>query len=189
MNDYEFDPELLDEYIPEMDNESELVEEMMALGSEQELDNFLGNLWKGAVRLYKSPMGQALKGKFISGVKQLGKKMIPGLAKNLGGYLGGAQGAALGSQIGNTITGLFEIENEGEVTDYLRVIRNVARYLNRALESGANTPPPMLVNRAIYVSAQPYFQRRQGYNIPYRVPGNSGKWIRKGNRILVIGAR
>jgi len=189
MNDYEFDPELLDEYNPELDNEGEMVEELMALESEQELDNFLGNLWKGAVRLYKSPLGQALKGKFITGAKQLGKKMIPGLAKNLGNYIGGEKGAALGSQFGNAITGMFEIENEAEVTDYLRIVRNVANYLNRALEAGTNAPPAVLVNKAINVSAQPYLQRKRSYPVTNFSPKKQGKWIRKGNRILVIGAR
>ena len=189
--EYELNPEILTEHVPvpgELGtNEQELLGELMRVNSEPELEYFLGNLWDGAVRLYKSPQGQAVKRDFISGAKQFGRKMIPSIGKNLGGYFGGERGAKFGGQIGSALGGLFA-DNENEAVNYLRVIHKAANYLNNALRVGTNIRPNRLVNQAINTAARGYIRPGwTGRNPILGAPIFKGRWIRRANQIILLG--
>src|SRR4051812_38310403 len=90
------------------DNElQELAAELMEVGSEAELDNFLGDLIKKAGSaigtFVGSPTGQALTGALKSAAKQL----LPMAGKAVGGYFGGSTGAQIGGQVGSAASGLL----------------------------------------------------------------------------------
>jgi hypothetical protein len=217
LNEYEFNPELLNEsYELELENlEGELAGELMSVSNEFEFENFLGNIWDAAKRLYNSPLGQALKKKFISGAKSFGRQMFPVVGKRLGGYLGGAAGSRLGgrlggaagSQLGGQLGGdagsqlggqlgdaagdwLFGGGEEQEAVDYVRVIRKAANYLNKALSEGAAGSPRSMVTQALNQAARPILRKRRksGYNSNYSLPKH-GRWIRQGNRLIIQGVR
>ncbi|WP_315817255.1 hypothetical protein [Paraflavitalea speifideaquila] len=154
--EYEFNTEF------EFEGEGELVHELLSVSNEYEFENFLGNVWNAAKRLYNSPQGQAVKKDFVAGAKSFGKKMLPSVGRNLGSYLGGSTGANIGGQLANAASNwLFNEVGEAEAVDYLRVVRKAAKYLNKALSEGAGGPPRTLVTQAINQAARPVLAQRR----------------------------
>jgi uncharacterized protein (DUF697 family) len=92
--------------------EIELASELLEIGSEQELEQFLGNLVKGISRavggVIKSPVGRALGGV----LKSVAKKALPVVGGALGSMVAPGIGTALGSKLGSMASGLFEVEFE-----------------------------------------------------------------------------
>lgn len=176
----------------ELEGEGELVNELLSVTNEYELENFLGNVWNAAKRLYNSPQGQAIKKDFVAGAKSFGKKMLPGIGRNIGSYIGGSTGANIGGSLANAASNwLFNEVGEAEAVDYLRVVRKAAKYLNKALSEGATGAPRAMVTQAINQAARPVLAKRRaqstaGYN------GSSskkqGKWFRQGNQLILQGA-
>ena len=117
---FEYGPEMEGEFMQEM-NEYELAHELLSLEGEEELEYFLGSLFKkalgGAKALYNSPMGQQLKGQAISGLKSIGRQALPGLGRKLGGQLLGDRGAQWGAKLGNMAVQGLGLEFEGASPD------------------------------------------------------------------------
>lgn len=181
--EYEFNNEF------EYEGEGEL-NELLSVTNELELENFLGNIWNAAKRLYNSPQGQAVKKDFVAGAKSFGKKMLPSVGSNLGSYLGGSDGARVGGQIAKAASGLlFGEVNEAEAVDYLRVVKKAARYLNKALSEGAGGTPRQLVTQAINQAARPILatRRTRGAYVPTSSK-NKGTWFRQGNQLILQNA-
>lgn len=190
LNEYELNPELLQE-TGELEQEGELAGRLLNIASEQEFEQFLGSIWDAGKRLYNSAQGQAIKRDFIKGAKSFGKKMLPSVGKNLGQYLGGGTGAKIGNTVANAASSwLFGEVSETEAVDYVRVIRNAARYLRNALKRGNAINQAGgsrgLVTRAINQAARPIFSRKQTASAPYNAASkNQGTWTRKGSRLIV----
>jgi uncharacterized protein (DUF697 family) len=117
--------------------EIELASELLELGSEQELEQFLGNLFKGVSRavggFIKSPIGKALGGV----LKNVAKRALPVVGGALGSMVAPGIGTALGSKLGSMAGGLFEVELEAmpaEVAEF-EVAR---RYVNLAAAAARN---------------------------------------------------
>lgn len=190
LNEYELNPELLQE-TGEQEQEGELANQLMNIASEQEFEQFLGSIWDAGKRLYNSAQGQAIKRDFIKGAKSFGKKMLPSVGKNLGQYLGGSTGAKIGNTVANaTSNWLFGEVSENEAVDYVRVIRNAARYLRNALKQGNAINQAggsrVLVTRAINQAARPIYSRKQTASAPSNAASKKqGTWTRKGSRLIV----
>ena len=177
----------------ELENEGELVHELLSVSNELEFENFLGDVFNAAKRLYNSPQGQAIKKDFVAGAKSFGKKMLPSVGRNLGQYIGGSTGGNIGGQLAGAASNwLFGEVGEQEAVDYLRVIRKAAKYLNRALSEGASGAPRAMVTQAINQAARPILSKR-------RLSGGSttgssftskklGRWFRQGNQLILQGA-
>lgn len=95
-------------------NENEpmnLAAKLMEVSSEQELENFLGDLFSKAAKavggFISSPTGQAPGGV----LKGVAKQMSPAAGQALGGLVGGAAGAQIGGQLAQQATGLSEAES------------------------------------------------------------------------------
>src|SRR5271166_4936208 len=93
--------------------ELELAAELLEVTSEQELDRFLGDLFKkvggfvsGAV---KSPVFKALGGV----LKPIAKSVLPMASKALGSAIGGPAGDVIGSNLASAAGNLFGLELEG----------------------------------------------------------------------------
>src|SRR5215467_1380886 len=92
--------------------EIELASELLEIGSEQELEQFLGGLFKkvaqGVGSFIKSPVGRALGGV----LKNVAKTALPVVGGALGSMVAPGIGTALGSKLGSLASGLFEVELE-----------------------------------------------------------------------------
>lgn len=93
--------------------EVELATELLEISNEQELEQFLGGLFKKVARgvggFIKSPIGRALGGV----LKTVAKKALPVVGGALGSMVAPGIGTAIGSKLGSMAGGLFEVELEG----------------------------------------------------------------------------
>jgi len=179
-----------------------LAAEMMEVGSEQEFENFLGDLISSGAKaigsFIGSPTGQALGGVLKGAAKQL----LPMAGKALGAYVGGPAGAQIGGQLGSAASGMFEAEMEEQEWEAANTFVKLA---GEAVKNAASAPPnanPVAVaNDAVVEAAKvhapaivpslangrPYQNgSRHGYEDPER-GGSTGRWVRHGRRIILHG--
>jgi hypothetical protein len=173
-------------------NESEVAElasELMEVNGEQELEQFLGDLIKKAASaagsFIKSPTGKALGGI----LKDAAKKALPMVGGALGGWVGGDAGAKMGTQLAGIASDKlgFELEGESEqfetAKDFVRMATeaaakvagapqtgNVANVVRSAVSDAVKTHMPSLLSAPAKTSG-----------------GAKGKWIRRGNQIVLLG--
>jgi hypothetical protein len=140
--------------------EVQLASELLEIGSEQELEQFLGNIFKSVARgvggFIKSPIGQALGGI----LKNVAKKALPVVGGALGSFVAPGIGTALGSKLGSMASGLFEVELESlpqEQAEYEAARRLVNLAVTSAAHAAQARPPagvnPQTVARAAVASA------------------------------------
>jgi uncharacterized protein (DUF697 family) len=140
--------------------EIELASELLELGNEQELEQFLGNLFKGVSRavggFIKSPIGKALGGV----LKNVAKKALPVVGGALGSMVAPGIGTALGSKLGSMAGGLFEVELEAMPAEaaefevarrYVNLAASAARHA--ALARPSERVDPQTVARAAVAAA------------------------------------
>lgn len=182
----------------EMD-ETDPASELLDVQSEEELDQFIGDVIRRAGQAIRSPAGRAIGGL----LKKAARQALPGIGAVLGGQLGGARGAATGRQMASAAGRLFGLELEGlsgEDQEYeiarrfVRLSDATARNLPAQLQRTRN---PAAAARAAFATAArrhaPGLLRPQ----PAPMPGagaapastrpQSGRWVRRGNKIVVIG--
>jgi uncharacterized protein (DUF697 family) len=172
--------------------EAELASELLEVQSEEELEQFIGDLVKtvakGVGGFIKSPVGQALGGV----LKNVAKKALPVVGGALGSFVAPGVGTAIGSQLGQAASGLFEVELEGmdrEQAEY-EVARRYVRFASEAARNVAvgnqDVPPWSLVSAAVADAANtaaPGLVSTRG-----RQGGpTTGRWVRRGRRIVVQG--
>jgi uncharacterized protein (DUF697 family) len=183
--------------------EMELASELLEITNEQELEQFLGNVFKSVARaaggLIRSPVGQALGGI----LKNVAKQALPVVGGALGSMVAPGIGTALGSKLGAMAGNLFEVELESmdreqaefEVArKYVQLAATAAR--NAAL-APPNVPPRVIAQRAVAAAARQYAPglvrvaadggyADGGYG-GYTRP-RSGRWVRRGRKIVLYGA-
>jgi len=188
--DYEYASDEISE-----EEEIDLAAELLGVSDEQELDEFFRKLFNKA----KSVAGSALK-KYL---KPLARKALPIAAGALGGFFGGPAGAAIGGKLGSFASTLFETDFEsmdGEVQD-MEVARRFVRFADAAAKNAAASGggDPDSVARAAIVSAakthapgllrsanaRPGASAANGISRVRRA--NSGRWIRREGRIVLLG--
>jgi uncharacterized protein (DUF697 family) len=164
------------EFTGEMSQEQELelAHELLTLSGEAELEEFFKKLLKGA-------------GKFI---KPLAKTLLPIAGKVAGGFFGGPIGAQIGGKLGSMATKLFEVdETLPEAEQELEVAKQFVRLACVAAKNAGSAPPyadPMRVARgAVMQAAREY---APGLIRPVSRRPMSGRWIRSGNRLQILGA-
>ncbi|WP_266363162.1 hypothetical protein [Tellurirhabdus rosea] len=183
--------------------EMELAHELLNVNSEQEMNYFLGKMFKsigrGVRNFANSSVGKALGG----ALKSVAKKALPIAGSALGGMLGGPAGAMIGGKLAGAASNLFELELEGLSPEdrEFEVARAYVRFANDAIQNAARLTqtnpginPQSVANKAINQAAAEYAPgllrpgpagqngRPTGSNgaIPTR-----GSWIRRGNRITL----
>ena len=187
--------------------EMELAAELLEITSEQELNQFLGKLIKRAGSAIgaavRSPIGQALGGALKGVAGRLlpvagaapGNMIVPGIGGAIGGKLAGAAGEAFGLEL----EGLSAEDREFEVA------RRFVRLAGSATQHAASVPPtadPATVARAaISTAARTIAPGLAQLGIlneatqPASVGngsvgsglGQSGRWVRRGRRIVLLG--
>ena len=180
-------------------DEMELAAELLSVSNEAELEQFLGNLFKKAAGFIKGPIGQ----KLIGTVKGLAKKALPMLGSavgnmivpGLGGVIGGKLASAAGGMFGLELEGLSYEDQEFEVAK--QIVRLGAAAAVNAAQAPANAPPDHVVRQAMTAAAQQYAPGTLRNGGPVGYPGRrrhrcshsaTGRWIRRGNSILLLQA-
>lgn len=186
------------------DEEMNLASELLAIGEDAELDQFLGNIFKSVGRavggFVSSPIGRSLGGV----LKGVAKQALPSLGGALGSFIPGV-GSSLGTSLGSAASNLFEVEGEtpeDQEFDWARkFVRLASSAAKAALSAAAKKYAPGLLSLLGEVGAVPTAGVARpgvaamgtgmapvgaGLAAAGR-PGHSGRWIRRGKRIILLG--
>jgi hypothetical protein len=123
--------------------EMQLASQFLEITSEEELEAFLGNLFKGVAQnvggVIRSPEGKALGGV----LKGVARTALPVVGGALGSFVAPGVGTAIGSKLGSFASGLFEMELQG-MTHEQAQMETARRYVRLAAASAASaaTAPP-----------------------------------------------
>jgi len=209
---YEFEPEAFDEI-----EEMELAANLLEITDEAELDQFIGKLFKGVGKFFKSGLGRKLGGL----LKGVAKTALPAVGGALGSFVAPGVGTAFGAKLGSAAGGLFGLEMEGlspqdqefaVARKYVRFARSAAA---RAKQLQQMFPPDSAARKAVMDAAKKHapgllqalggigsalggFQfEAAGASSPQGVMspqqngggggGRSGRWVRRGRKIILIG--
>jgi hypothetical protein len=196
-DEFEFDGETDLESPLEEFEEMEYAAELLSIQSEEELDQFLGKLIKRAGRGLSKigrvfrPLGGVLKG--------LAKKALPFVGGALGSFIpipgvGTALGTTLGSAVGNALEAEFEgMEPEDQEFEMAkRFVRVAGAATQQAASAGSDTDPQTAVKSAVIAAARQHVPSlgnamRSGSGGAGSGRRRSGRWIRRGGKILLLG--
>lgn len=214
-NEYEWENEGIVTGVLSDAEEMELASDLLSVSSEEELEQFLGSLFKKvarkAGRFMRSKVGRGL----VGVLKGVAKKALPIVGGALGSVVAPGIGTAIGSSLGGAASRLFEMEMEGmsdedaEFEVAKRVVRIAAQSAVNAAKSPQNIPVSKIIKSAVIAAAKkhipggtskeleaPYYLNRHRYyrRTPatryyrrrYQTP--SGRWYRRGGRIILVGA-
>jgi len=184
----------------------ELAAELLEVSSEAELEQFLGDLIKKAGQVVgqfvKSPVGQQLGGL----LKGAAKKTLPMVGSAIGGYFGGPSGAQMGSQAASSMGQIFGLELEGlSLEDQeFEAAKSFVQFAGEAAKNAASAPstanPKAIAQQAATVAARQLAPglltgttattaaATSGKPCAACGRGSSGRWIRRGNKIVLLGA-
>jgi uncharacterized protein (DUF697 family) len=184
-----------EDVLSELD-EMELAGDMLEIESEEELDQFIGKLFKkigaAAKKVVRSPLGKHIGG-FLKGAA---KKVLPLAGKAIGGAFGGPVGAAIGGKLASGAGDLLGLELEGLSPEdrEFEVARQFVRFASATVKNAAAAPPtqpPSVAARSAVASAArrhaPGLIRGNGRTSYAGHGRRTGKWIRRGNRIIIFG--
>jgi len=176
--------------------EMELAAQFLEIQDEAELDQFIGSLIdrvsKGARKFLRSPLGQKL-GQVLKGAA---KKLLPVAGAAVGGMFGGPAGAALGGKLASGAGKALGLELEGLSPEdkEFEIARQYVRFANAAIQNATDAPPsepPEDTAKTATVAAArqhaPGLLRPGGGKMMRPGGRTSGRWIRRGNRILLLG--
>jgi hypothetical protein len=176
--------------------ELEFASQFLEIAGEQELENFLGDLIKGAGRalgkIVKSPIGQAIGGV----LKAAAKKALPIAGGALGGMFGGPLGATLGSGLASMAGNALGLELEGlsqedrEFEASKQFVKFAAETVKNALEASPSADPKAAAHRAAVEAARvfaPGLMENGGPNSAESVmKRHSGRWVRHNGKIILF---
>jgi hypothetical protein len=189
--------------------EMELAAELLEVTNEQELDRFLGGLFRkigGFVgKLVPAPIGRALGGI----LKPLAKVALPIAGRAFGTFFGGPVGGMVGGRLASAAGRMFGLELEGLSAEdrEFEVARRFVRFASTAAKSALTAPPtanPQAVARGSVIAAArrlapglmtmaaPAYYTEPDYAVPIEPIAagarRRGIWVRRGHRIIVYGA-
>ena len=121
--------------------EAQLASELLEISSEEELEQFLGNIFKGIGGFLRSPVGRSLGGI----LKNVAKRALPAVGGALGSMVVPGIGTAIGSKLGSMASGLFEVELESmpqEQAEYEAARRLVNLAATSAAHAARARPRP-----------------------------------------------
>jgi hypothetical protein len=140
--------------------EMELASQLLEVTTDQELDRFLGNVFRSVGRavggFVRSPVGQALGGVLKNAARTalpiagaaLGNILVPGV----GGAIGGKLASAAGSLFGLELEGLAPEDREFETAK--QFVRFAADAVKRAAQAPPTAPPQQVARAAVTAAAQ-----------------------------------
>lgn len=191
-DEYEYEDEFeVAAYPFSEEEEMELATELLAINSEEELDQFLGKLvkraWRGVKKFGKSKLWKGIKG----GLKKVAKVALPIVGKVAGGFFGGPAGSMIGSRLGSWASRFFEMELEGLSPEdqEFEIARRFVRLAGAAATNAVKAPKYAPVHATVKSSIKKAAKKHAPGLVKNKSrSGRGGRWIRKGNKIIVIGA-
>ncbi len=195
--------------------EMQLASELLEVSTEEELDYFLGKLFRKVFRGAKKFFRRSKIGRIVGGlVKKIAKKALPALGGILGNIVAPGVGGMVGGSLGNFASKLFGLELEGmsqedaEFEVARRIVRlaastakKAARVESRLKRKGipvSTKSAKVIAKKALKSAAKrhaPGLSKKgvravSGKRIIPRAPvaGSrmSGRWIRRGSRIIIL---
>jgi len=171
--------------------ESELASELLAVGDDRELEQFLGGLLKKAAKKLR-PLSNVVRRQVGGLLKSAAKTALPSLAQLAGGAFGGPVGAALASQAGPLLGSMFGMELEGlspedqEFEAAKQFVKLAGAAIENAANAGGRGSPVQIAKQAVVDAA-----RQHAPGLVRRAGGQGrqqqGSWYRRGNRIVLVG--
>jgi uncharacterized protein (DUF697 family) len=196
--EYEFEDEadFEDEYeSDEVLNEEEvdeLASELLEVSNEAELEQFLGGLIKkvgsAAGNFIRSPLGQQVG----SALKSVAKKALPLAGQALGNYVAPGIGGQIGGQLASAAGSMFGLELEGlsHEDGEFEVAKQFVRLAADAT-SNAIAAPPAANAREVASHAVAQATQKFAPGLQTQAGGSrgaaSGRWVRKGRKIVIYG--
>jgi hypothetical protein len=187
--------------------EMELAAEFQEISNEQELDRFIGNLFKKATRFVGKMLPPGV-GKSLGGmVKGLAKQILPvaGAAlgnlalPGIGGMVGGQAASAVSQALGLELEGLSPEDQEFEIArGYVRLVSDAAQ---EAANIPPTVPPQVAAKQAMQTAAEKHApgliagtpgqvsmpaQQMAGQPRNNRGTRRSGRWVRTGRRLIIL---
>lgn len=191
-SEYEYEDEYGHEGLLSNAEEMEMAAELLEITSEEELEQFIGSIFKKIKRKVRKYVPKSIRKAVSRKLRGLAKKALPWAGRMAGGFIGGPVGAALGGKAASMAGRYFGLELEGlspedqEFEVARRFVRLTAEAARQASKAPTKAPPQMVatkaVNRAIKKHA-PGLTNRSG-----RGRGQHGTWKRRGNKIVIFGA-
>ena len=178
--------------------EMELASELLEVTSEQELEQFLSDVFstigQAAGNFLRSDTGQALGGILKDSLSSAAKQALPVVGRAVGdlaggyGDIGAQAGSAAGSLLGLELEGLSAEDREFEVA------RQLVRFVGSAAGQAAAAPPQIppgkaaqiATRRAARIYAPGLLPRLQGRST--RLWPRGGRWVRRGRTIVLYGS-
>jgi hypothetical protein len=207
---YGYEAEALDEV-----EEMEFAAQFLEITDEAELDQFLGSVFKKVGKFVKSGVGRQLGG-ILKGVAKTALPMVGGalgsfIAPGVGTAIGSKLGSAAGGLFGLELEGLSPQDQEYEVAR--RFVRFASAAAKKAQQLQSAFPPESAARKAVIEAAKKHapgllqalggiqsalggFQFEaspQGAISPQgnaggaNQSGRTGRWIRRGRKIILIG--
>jgi hypothetical protein len=173
-----------------------LAMELMAISSEAEMEQFLGNVFKSAWKGIKNvgsvvgkiakPLGGAL--------KSVAKTALPFVGSALGSFIPiPGVGTAVGGALGNALSNALELEYgelEQEEAEF-EMARRFVRIAATAAQQAASAPPPVdamsAANWAVISAARQHVPGADLQALGASTERLSGRWFRQGANIIVVG--
>lgn len=179
------------------EQQMELAAELMEVTTEDEFENFLGDLLSKGVqavgKLISSPTGQALGGV----LKDAAKTLLPVAGTALGTYLGGPVGGQIGGTLGSAASNLFEAEAEAEEQEWEAAnvfVRVAVDAINNAADAPRHADPHDVAHHAVTEAMRkhaPFAPWPHGHHGAGAHEGRAGRhagnWVRHGRTIVVHG--
>ncbi len=179
----------------------ELTNELLGVATEEEFEQFLGGLirrvGRAAGNFVRSPVGQALGGI----LKNAAKQALPLAGGALGSFVGGPVGAMLGRKLAGFAADRLEVgemsEEEQEYEGARAFVNFAADAVKRAVANAATGDARQVAQQAAIGAARshlPGLMQNRGSGGPagtaVTVAGRakSGRWVRRGNSIIILGA-
>ena len=181
--------------------EIELAAELLSISSEEELDQFLGKMFKGIGRGLKKAgrfIGKRVLPVLGKGLKALGKVALPIVGKALGSFIPiPGVGTAIGGAVGTALSKALELEvsglnaEEAELERARRFVRIAGTAMHQAALSSPDIDAEVVVNEAIMSAARkhlPYLHLSESGRFGMLGTARQGQWTRRGDKIVVLGA-
>ena len=192
------------------EDEVDLAAELLTITNEDELDQFIGKFFRrigrGLRKVVRNPVFRAVGGM----LKGIAKKALPIVGGAVGSFVAPGVGTAIGGSLGQAASKLFEVDVEvmSDEDAQFEVARRYVRLTDAALRRAARMPgagdPRQAARQALAAAARlhaPGLARALGAAAGTGVPGatrrrgrpgfpgtrSTGRWIRRGNHIVVFG--
>lgn len=206
--DYESESEAFDEV-----EEMEMAADFLEITDEQELEQFLGKLFRKGRKFFKKGVGRKL-GRILKGVA---KKALPVVGGAIGSAIAPGVGTTIGSKLGAAAGNIFGLELEGlspQDQEY-EVARRFVRFANSAVQKAGQLqralPADSAARKAVLLAAKKHapgllkklggIRSALGFELEADETaqgailnqnggggsGRSGRWIRRGRKIILIG--